>query len=320
MATNDISKHFKTVKKLGNGGSQKDLIVSDSQFASYASGTIVENVDSGQQYSKNASFTNVYDKISSFNDYLLPTALSVAINGAIGNAITSLSYTSTSGKGQFKYTMDDFIKNAEFKTSASNTLTDDYGISTLTWNTKTKTLNGNRTKYVQPSKVNVTTSGSGNAVTVGQWKQNSDGTYSVDLVKGESFSKPSNTKIAYSGSGNAITSATWAANSDGTSTLTFNKGETFLRLSELNYYMYANLYTVLSVNPYNRGGTYSASELRGGSGYGVIESAVPASGSYYCISSINIDQYDMGVVNASHLGCSGGGYYNRRLSMFVKTY
>ena len=68
MATNDISKHFKITVKNSNGSRTDTTITSDTQFANFAANTLIRNSDSGEQYRKNGSFSNVYDTNDTFSD------------------------------------------------------------------------------------------------------------------------------------------------------------------------------------------------------------------------------------------------------------
>lgn len=279
MATNDISKHFKITVKNSNGSRTDTTITSDTQFANFAANTLIRNIDSGEQYRKNSSFSNVFDKTDTFSDYLLPNSITCGIDGQGGNAVTSITYTPSRVKGTITYTMDDFIKNGEFRVTSVDNGNSDWGFSSAYWDTANKTLNFVRTRYIQPSKVSVITQGAGNAVDSGSWRLNADGSCNILL----------------------------------------NKGVEFVKKSELTTKIYENMYMVLSVAGYVRGAVYNASDLRGGSGYRVLESDVPAYGSYYCISSRNIDAGDLGVIMASQLGCTEGtGYYNRHLTIFVR--
>lgn len=279
MATNDISKHFKITVKNSNGSRTDTVITSDTQFANFAANTLVRNIDSGEQYRKNGSFSNVYDKNDTFSDYLLPNSITCEIDGQGGNAVTSITYTPSRVKGTITYTMDDFIKNGEFRATSDDSGDSDWGFSSASWDTANKTLNFVRTRYIQPSKVSVITQGTGNAVGSGSWQLNPDGSCNILL----------------------------------------NKDVEFVKKSELTTNIYENMYTVLSVTGYVRGTVYNASDLRSGSGYKVLESDIPAYGSYYCVSSRNIDAGDLGVITAHKLGCTEGtGYYNRHLTIFVR--
>ena len=84
MAINDISQYF----TLDNG----TQIANDSTFASLAANTRIKNKNSGSTFIKNSNYSNVFDRVSTFAEFIKATDFKIATSGS-GNGVASISYT-----------------------------------------------------------------------------------------------------------------------------------------------------------------------------------------------------------------------------------
>ena len=152
MAINDISQYF----TLDNG----TQIANDSTFASLAANTRIKNKNSGSTFIKNSNYSNVFDRVSTFTEFIKATDFKIATSGS-GNGVASISYTASNRT--VTQTLTTFATPAELTAASNNLKSQAVGSISVSGRTVTyKNVNGQTLGSFQTQDNNTTYSaGSG---------------------------------------------------------------------------------------------------------------------------------------------------------------
>lgn len=132
MAINDISQYF----TLDNG----TQIANDSTFASLAANTRIKNKNSGSTFIKNSNYSNVFDRVSTFTEFIKATDFKIATSGS-GNGVASISYTPSTRT--VTQTLTAFATPAQLNTASNNLKSQAVGSISVSGRTVTyKNING----------------------------------------------------------------------------------------------------------------------------------------------------------------------------------
>lgn len=132
MAINDISQYF----TLDNG----TQIANDSTFASLAANTRIKNKNSGSTFIKNSNYSNVFDRVSTFAEFIKATDFNIATSGS-GNGVASISYTPSTRT--VTQTLTAFATPAELTAASNNLKSQAVGSISVSGRTVTyKNING----------------------------------------------------------------------------------------------------------------------------------------------------------------------------------
>lgn len=132
MAINDISQYF----TLDNGAQ----IANDNTFASLAANTRIKNKNSGSTFIKNSNYSNVFDRVSTFTEFIKATDFKIATSGS-GNGVASISYTASTRT--VTQTLTAFATPAELTTASNNLKSQAVGSISVSGRTVTyKNING----------------------------------------------------------------------------------------------------------------------------------------------------------------------------------
>lgn len=132
MAINDISQYF----TLDNG----TQIANDSTFASLAANTRIKNKNSGSTFIKNSNYSNVFDSVSTFTEFIKATDFNIATSGS-GNGVASISYTASTRT--VTQTLTAFATPAELTAASNNLKSQAVGSISVSGRTVTyKNING----------------------------------------------------------------------------------------------------------------------------------------------------------------------------------
>lgn len=132
MAINDISQYF----TLDNG----TQIANDNTFASLAANTRIKNKNSGSTFIKNSNYSNVFDRVSTFAEFIKATDFKITSSGS-GNAVASISYTPSTRT--VTQTLTTFATPAELNTASNNLKSQAVGSISVSGRTVTyKNING----------------------------------------------------------------------------------------------------------------------------------------------------------------------------------
>lgn len=132
MAINDISQYF----TLDNG----TQIANDSTFASLAANTRIKNKNSGSTFIKNSNYSNVFDRVSTFAEFIKATDFKITNSGS-GNGVASISYTPSTRT--VTQTLTTFATPAELNTASNNLKSQAVGSISVSGRTVTyKNING----------------------------------------------------------------------------------------------------------------------------------------------------------------------------------
>lgn len=132
MAINDISQYF----TLDNG----TQIANDNTFASLAANTRIKNKNSGSTFIKNSNYSNVFDRVSTFTEFIKATDFNIATSGS-GNGVASISYTASTRT--VTQTLTAFATPAELTAASNNLKSQAVGSISVSGRTVTyKNING----------------------------------------------------------------------------------------------------------------------------------------------------------------------------------
>lgn len=132
MAINDISQYF----TLDNG----TQIANDSTFASLAANTRIKNKNSGSTFIKNSNYSNVFDRVSTFAEFIKATDFNIKSSGS-GNGVASISYTPSTRT--VTQTLTAFATPAELTAASNNLKSQAVGSISVSGRTVTyKNING----------------------------------------------------------------------------------------------------------------------------------------------------------------------------------
>ena len=132
MAINDISQYF----TLDNG----TQIANDNTFASLAANTRIKNKNSGSTFIKNSNYSNVFDRVSTFTEFIKATDFNIKSSGS-GNGVASISYTPSTRT--VTQTLTAFATPAELTTASNNLKSQAVGSISVSGRTVTyKNING----------------------------------------------------------------------------------------------------------------------------------------------------------------------------------
>ena len=132
MAINDISQYF----TLDNG----TQIANDNTFASLAANTRIKNKNSGSTFIKNSNYSNVFDRVSTFAEFIKATDFNIKSSGS-GNGVASISYTPSTRT--VTQTLTAFATPAELNTASNNLKSQAVGSISVSGRTVTyKNING----------------------------------------------------------------------------------------------------------------------------------------------------------------------------------
>ena len=132
MAINDISQYF----TLDNG----TQIANDNTFASLAANTRIKNKNSGSTFIKNSNYSNVFDRVSTFTEFIKATDFKIATSGS-GNGVASISYTASNRT--VTQTLTAFATPADLTTASNNLKSQAVGSISVSGRTVTyKNING----------------------------------------------------------------------------------------------------------------------------------------------------------------------------------
>lgn len=132
MAINDISQYF----TLDNG----TQIANDSTFASLAANTRIKNKNSGSTFIKNSNYSNVFDRVSTFTEFIKATDFNIKSSGS-GNGVASISYTASTRT--VTQTLTAFATPAELTAASNNLKSQAVGSISVSGRTVTyKNING----------------------------------------------------------------------------------------------------------------------------------------------------------------------------------
>lgn len=146
MAINDISQYF----TLDNG----TQIANDSTFASLAANTRIKNKNSGSTFIKNSNYSNVFDRVSTFAEFIKASDFKVTASGS-GNAVASISYTPSTRT--VTQTLTTFATPAELNTASNNLKSQAVGSISVSGRTVTyKNINGQTLGSFQTQDNNTT--------------------------------------------------------------------------------------------------------------------------------------------------------------------
>lgn len=146
MAINDISQYF----TLDNG----TQIANDSTFASLAANTRIKNKNSGSTFIKNSNYSNVFDRVSTFTEFIKATDFKIATSGS-GNAVASISYTPSTRT--VTQTLTTFATPAQLNTASNNLKSQAVGSISVSGRTVTyKNINGQTLGSFQTQDNNTT--------------------------------------------------------------------------------------------------------------------------------------------------------------------
>ena len=146
MAINDISQYF----TLDNG----TQIANDSTFASLAANTRIKNKNSGSTFIKNSNYSNVFDRVSTFTEFIKATDFKIATSGS-GNGVASISYTASNRT--VTQTLTTFATPAELTAASNNLKSQAVGSISVSGRTVTyKNVNGQQLGSFQTQDNNTT--------------------------------------------------------------------------------------------------------------------------------------------------------------------
>lgn len=146
MAINDISQYF----TLDNG----TQIANDSTFASLAANTRIKNKNSGSTFIKNSNYSNVFDRVSTFTEFIKATDFNIKSSGS-GNGVASISYTPSTRT--VTQTLTAFATPAELNTASNNLKSQAVGSISVSGRTVTyKNINGQTLGSFQTQDNNTT--------------------------------------------------------------------------------------------------------------------------------------------------------------------
>ena len=132
MAINDISQYF----TLDNG----TQIANDNTFASLAANTRIKNKNSGSTFIKNSNYSNVFDRVSTFTEFIKATDFNIKSSGS-GNGVASISYTPSTRT--VTQTLTAFATPAELTAASNNLKSQAVGSISVSGRTVTyKNING----------------------------------------------------------------------------------------------------------------------------------------------------------------------------------
>lgn len=146
MAINDISQYF----TLDNG----TQIANDNTFASLAANTRIKNKNSGSTFIKNSNYSNVFDRVSTFTEFIKATDFKIATSGS-GNGVASISYTASNRT--VTQTLTAFATPAELTAASNNLKSQAVGSISVSGRTVTyKNINGQTLGSFQTQDNNTT--------------------------------------------------------------------------------------------------------------------------------------------------------------------
>lgn len=146
MAINDISQYF----TLDNG----TQIANDNTFASLAANTRIKNKNSGSTFIKNSNYSNVFDRVSTFAEFIKATDFNIKSSGS-GNAVASISYTPSTRT--VTQTLTTFATPAQLNTASNNLKSQAVGSISVSGRTVTyKNINGQTLGSFQTQDNNTT--------------------------------------------------------------------------------------------------------------------------------------------------------------------
>ena len=146
MAINDISQYF----TLDNG----TQIANDNTFASLAANTRIKNKNSGSTFIKNSNYSNVFDRVSTFAEFIKATDFNIKSSGS-GNGVASISYTPSTRT--VIQTLTAFATPAELTTASNNLKSQAVGSISVSGRTVTyKNINGQTLGSFQTQDNNTT--------------------------------------------------------------------------------------------------------------------------------------------------------------------
>lgn len=146
MAINDISQYF----TLDNG----TQIANDNTFASLAANTRIKNKNSGSTFIKNSNYSNVFDRVSTFAEFIKATDFNIKSSGS-GNGVASISYTPSTRT--VTQTLTAFATPAELTTASNNLKSQAVGSISVSGRTVTyKNINGQTLGSFQTQDNNTT--------------------------------------------------------------------------------------------------------------------------------------------------------------------
>lgn len=146
MAINDISQYF----TLDNG----TQIANDNTFASLAANTRIKNKNTGSTFIKNSNYSNVFDRVSTFTEFIKATDFKITSSGS-GNAVASISYTPSTRT--VTQTLTTFATPAELNTASNNLKSQAVGSISVSGRTVTyKNINGQTLGSFQTQDNNTT--------------------------------------------------------------------------------------------------------------------------------------------------------------------
>lgn len=146
MAINDISQYF----TLDNG----TQIANDNTFASLAANTRIKNKNSGSTFIKNSNYSNVFDRVSTFAEFIKATDFKITTSGS-GNGVASISYTPSTRT--VTQTLTTFATPAELNTASNNLKSQAVGSISVSGRTVTyKNINGQTLGSFQTQDNNTT--------------------------------------------------------------------------------------------------------------------------------------------------------------------
>lgn len=146
MAINDISQYF----TLDNG----TQIANDNTFASLAANTRIKNKNSGSTFIKNSNYSNVFDRVSTFAEFIKATDFKITSSGS-GNGVASISYTPSTRT--VTQTLTTFATPAELNTASNNLKSQAVGSISVSGRTVTyKNINGQTLGSFQTQDNNTT--------------------------------------------------------------------------------------------------------------------------------------------------------------------
>lgn len=146
MAINDISQYF----TLDNG----TQIANDNTFASLAANTRIKNKNSGSTFIKNSNYSNVFDRVSTFAEFIKATDFNIKSSGS-GNGVASISYTPSTRT--VTQTLTAFATPAELTATSNNLKSQAVGSISVSGRTVTyKNINGQTLGSFQTQDNNTT--------------------------------------------------------------------------------------------------------------------------------------------------------------------
>ena len=146
MAINDISQYF----TLDNG----TQIANDNTFASLAANTRIKNKNSGSTFIKNSNYSNVFDRVSTFAEFIKATDFNIKSSGS-GNGVASISYTPSTRT--VTQTLTAFATPAELTAASNNLKSQAVGSISVSGRTVTyKNINGQTLGSFQTQDNNTT--------------------------------------------------------------------------------------------------------------------------------------------------------------------